>query len=363
MQSRIFNFFGKFLLPILPFILVFIAAIYQPNDLDLGWHLKYGEYFFQHGTILKDNIFSTDMTDYKWPNTDWATDLITYAIFSKFGFLGLSFTGALVITLTFLFFSLAFKLSFWQKALIFPILLVLEKTFNLVSFRGQLLSVMFLGVMVYLITLFESGKRKALFLLPALFLIWGNINGQFALGLGVLGIWAFSHLLKVFVEKERRFSSIIGDIKFLSLVVVATLIATLINPFGTEIYRIIIVHFGDPQLKFIAEYLPFLENSPEWWSHIVVGILIGFGGLFLYFSDKIKDYISHLPGVVVLYGISFFVKRYVWSLYYLTIPFLKPVADFIKPDSEKMTKIVASFIILIALGLIVLIKDPAWVFA
>lgn len=38
---------------ILPFLTIFIASFYPSVDLDLGWHLKYGEYFFKNGEILK----------------------------------------------------------------------------------------------------------------------------------------------------------------------------------------------------------------------------------------------------------------------------------------------------------------------
>ena len=96
------------LLNLLPYLSVFIASLYQPWDADLGWHLKYGEYFFQHGQILKENIFSTEMAGYYWPNTGWLSDLLTYQIFNGGGFLGLTIAAALVVTLTFWFFAKAY---------------------------------------------------------------------------------------------------------------------------------------------------------------------------------------------------------------------------------------------------------------
>ena len=73
---------------ILPYIFVFIASLYLPTDPDLGWHLKYGEYFFQHHQILRDNTFSTMMPQYHWENGSWGTDIITYAIYKLGGFGG-----------------------------------------------------------------------------------------------------------------------------------------------------------------------------------------------------------------------------------------------------------------------------------
>src|ERR1700694_5374886 len=91
----------------LPYLAVFLASIFHPWDNDLGWHLAYGKYFFQHHAILRDNIFSTSMPNYHWVNSSWLTDLISYAIFNNFGFLGLSILGATTITATFYLFTKA----------------------------------------------------------------------------------------------------------------------------------------------------------------------------------------------------------------------------------------------------------------
>ncbi|MEK9175970.1 MAG: hypothetical protein AAB520_00845, partial [Patescibacteria group bacterium] len=48
---------------------IFIFSIHLPQDPDLGWHLKYGEYFFENGSVLRDNTFSALMPDYKWSNS------------------------------------------------------------------------------------------------------------------------------------------------------------------------------------------------------------------------------------------------------------------------------------------------------
>ena len=110
-------------LNIFPYIVVFISSLYHPYDPDLGWHLKYGEYFFQNGKILKENIFSTDMVGYHWANSSWVTDLISYVTFNNFGFWGLSILSAAIVAITFYFFSRAAKLDYFEKALIFPLLL------------------------------------------------------------------------------------------------------------------------------------------------------------------------------------------------------------------------------------------------
>src|SRR3990167_8211202 len=162
----------KYIEIFLPFIFVFLASLFRPYDGDLGWHLNYGEYFFSHFALLKDNTFSTMMADFKWANTSWLTDLISYFVFENLGFLGLTLLGALVVTLTFFFFSKAFKLDYFEKALIFPIIAYFEIPAIQASFRGQLASIFLLGVLFYIVEKYQQEKSRIIYLAIPLFLLW-----------------------------------------------------------------------------------------------------------------------------------------------------------------------------------------------
>jgi hypothetical protein len=348
----------KYLKQILPFILVFIASLYRPYDADLGWHLKYGEHFFKTGQILRDNIYSTMMTDFKWANIAWLTDLVSYTAYSVGGFLGLTILGALVVTLTFYFFSLAFKLNFFEKALIFPILLILEHPVNQVSFRGQIFSTMFLSVLFFLLSKFEEGKGRIIYLLIPLFIVWSNISGQFILGVIIFILWVFFTLLTKYFEEDKSFKKVTGLVKVLIPILIFALFATLIHPFGIGIYKDAFVHFGNKDLQFIAEYLPFNDLSRAWWNQVIVGVIVVFGFLFLAFSDQAKKNIPILGITSILYGMSWMVRRYAWTLYYLTIPFFKPLVNFFKPDSEKNTRRLAWVVLLASLVTSLYIKYP-----
>src|SRR3989344_2069756 len=141
---------------------IFIASLFAPADPDLGWHLKYGKFFFENGRILRENTFSALMPDYKWNNSSWLTDLITYQTYTNFDFIGLSVLGAIIISLTFLFLGKAAKLSIFEKSIIFPIILYLVQPVNQISMRGQLLSLMFLSLLFFVLSKFESNKKYIL---------------------------------------------------------------------------------------------------------------------------------------------------------------------------------------------------------
>lgn len=343
---------------ILPFIIVFTASLFRPYDADLGWHLKYGEYFFKYHQILKDNTFSTMMQNYKWPNTSWGIDLIYYFFFNNFGFLGLTILGALIITLTFLFFSKAFNLDYWQKSLIFPILIFIENPINQVSFRGSLVSMLFLGILFYLIEKYQSNKSRIIYLTIPLFLFWANIHGQFILGLGLFLIWAIFYLVSLYITEIKNLLIFKKEMQTLFAVFILAVLATLIHPFGLGIYKDAFLHFGNKYLKDIAEYLPFDERSSSWWNQLIIGILVSLGAVFLYFEDKFKKYIPDFGVFTALYFLAWSIKRYAWSMYYTSILFLKPLASFIKPENKKTSFYLSTAFFLIYFFITLYLKSP-----
>ena len=342
---------------IIPYIIVFTASIYRPYDSDLGWHLKYGEYFFKNGHILKDNIFSTMMTDYKWANLSWATDILTYIVFNNFSFFGLTILGALIITLTFYFFSKTFNLNYFEKALIFPLLILIESTVNQVSFRSQLLSVLFIGILFYILKKYEKNISKIIFTIPLLFLLWANVHGQFILGLFLYSIWSILYIINIYYD-VRNLKKVVREITILGTVFISSLIATIINPFGFKLYEEIFLYSSGSELRKIAEYLPFEEQSFSWWSQVIIGILIFLGTLFMYLENKFKKNIQYLGTVISFYFLAWIIKRYAWSMYYISIPFLKPLASFLKPESKKITFYISTVLFLIYLSVAIYSKSP-----
>lgn len=364
-MKRIDHFLNSFL-PFIPYLVVFIFSLYTPVDPDLGWHLKYGEYFWQHGQVLRENTFSTTMPDYLWGNTSWFTDVISYTAYHFGGFFGLTLLGASIVTATFFFFAKGARLTLWQQTFIFPLLLYLENPINSVSFRGQQLSLLFTGVLYYLLSLYEK-KPKLLWLAIPLFGIWANVHGQFILGFVLFGVWMVLYLLQKLLKdtlhknkEEKRmqsfiktfkknFVSIRGEIGKLLIILLGSFLATCINPFGYTIHLEAISHIGSPLLKNIAEYLPFEFLSQVWWIQVYVGLLFLIGLTFLYFKGVLWERLPMIGGGMLLYLLSIGIRRFAWPAYYLLMPMLSLTANYFKPDSKKMTLVATTFVLTVTL--------------
>ncbi len=336
----------RFILDFLPFLFVFIASLYFPIDPDLGWHLKYGEYFLKYGGVLRDNPFSQLMPDYKWVNTSWMTDPISYFIFHNFGFVGLVILGALVITFTFYFFSKAARLSFFEESLIFPLLVYFIYPVNSVSFRGQLLNLMFLGVLFYLLSIYRENK-KIIYILPFVFLVWSGIDGEFLGGLLLFLGWVVVKLIADHFLLKIKSHEISKEAKLLVLIFFLSAFATLVNPFGIGIYKEVLRYLINPDLKLIAEYLPFNDLSTPWWNLVAVLVLAFWGMIILFAENKLVRKIPETSIFLVTYALSLSVRRYAWMMYYLSIPLLKPLVHFLEPNQKKYQYISGSLILLV----------------
>src|SRR5580765_6384468 len=112
---------------------------------------------------------------------------------------------------------------------------------------------MFVGVLFYLISLYEK-KPRLLWLTIPLFLVWADVDGEFILGYALFGLWVALVIFKQLWEKTVRHDNKLAKIKkdrhfyfekaklaiqeekkeiiFLVSLLLGSFAATFINPFG-----------------------------------------------------------------------------------------------------------------------------------
>ncbi|EKD86517.1 MAG: hypothetical protein ACD_37C00258G0001 [uncultured bacterium] len=321
------------------YLAVFLFSINLPTDPDLGWHLKYGEYFFRTGTVLRENIYSTMMSGYPWTNHSWASDLLIYLSYSGFGFMGISVLGAGIVTLTFFVLSKAFKFSLWNKAIIFPLLLLFVSNVNAVSFRSQMMSYFFTAVLVWILTKYQENPKNLLYTIP-LFLIWANFHGGFIVGLIILfGFLGLSKIIEL--RKNFKISNIFPSVKFELFVGLVVLLATMINPFGYLVYLESLNHFGSPWIKYVSEWAPFENMSQQWWKLILFVNVYLFSMIILFMTGRLKKILPFSVLILLFMALAFNERRYAWSMYYLSVPLLMGLSEYIKPPTKSVQTTVA----------------------
>jgi len=270
-------------------------------------------------------------------------------------------------------------MNLWEQTIVFPLILYLEEPINVVSFRGQQIVLLFIGILFYLISLYEE-KPKLLWLTVPLFWIWVDIDGEFLLGYILFVSWVVLYITKNLIEKsliqnskkgkvQKRFGFSLEKLKqafyeekketgFLFIILISSLIVTFINPFGYGLHLDALRHIGSPLLKDIGEYLPFAMYTQGWWNEIVVGIVLIFGLFILSFRGKFLEKIPVLGGGLLLFLLSLGVLRYAWPAYYLLFPLLSMTATFLKPDGKKLTQHISTMLLVIFFALGAYSKYP-----
>lgn len=269
---------------LLELLIVFLIFFLPPLDTDLGWHLRYGDYFLQTGSFLKDNILTYLLPDYEWANSYTLYQILTALIYKFGGFLALSFAYGLLGVSTFWIFNKTFpRTNKFNFILFLGIIFLGWKVFGL-GWRAQIFSFTFLVLFFYLLRKAER-NWKVLHVLPPLFALWANFHGAFVLGLAVLALVTTQSF------GSRKFNL---GFKFLGILFASSLTA-LVNPYGLGVYREALHHAQYPLGGLIVEWLPASSGEV---------LLIIFVSLALAYVALVKSRKKMLfLGTVVLFAI------------------------------------------------------------
>lgn len=321
----------KSFLSILVYTFIFFASLTHPVDTDLGWHLKYGEYFFKYHSLLNDNIFSTEMPNYHYINSAWGTDILTYVAFQKFRFLGVSILGAAIVTLAFLCMDKASRLTTWERIFILPLSFYFLFPLTGNSFRGQLVSLLGISTLYWLINAYEQKPGKIILLTIPLFFLWVNLHGGWIVGLGLLTLWIIIYLFRLYLNSNKEN---LKKRNLLYFTLIGSAVATLINPYGIFIYQEILTHMKPPLQEVILEWTPTIFNSTYWWYLIGGGVLVGVNILLLFYQKKILRHLFYILVCLGFFIASFSIHRHMWTFFLISIPLFVPVFQAIKPKEN-----------------------------
>lgn len=210
--------------------LFFIHKIIFINA-DLGRHIRNGEIITsnlgsgnpQEFSLFNANYYSYTEPGFQLVNHHWASGVIFYFIWKFFGFAGLTLFHAIMNVATlFVFFRIAEKRSGFLIALLGTLLAVPLFTFR-TEIRPEAFSYLLSGLYLLLMEKYSDGSisvKKLLLVILPLQILWTNLHLFFVVGLFYIVIYWFSAIIK----KEKT--------KELSIVLVASLIVSFINPNG-----------------------------------------------------------------------------------------------------------------------------------
>src|SRR5262249_6924597 len=118
----------------------------------------------------------------------------------------------------------------------------------------------------------RTGKTKALWLLPPMFALWANWHIQFVYGLFVLGVFAVEPLLNLVTGHAAQATNLL-PLKQTWLVLGASSVATLLNPYGWRIYSTVFLYAGQSgAYSAISELRAMTFREPQHYLLLLLAL-------------------------------------------------------------------------------------------
>jgi hypothetical protein len=276
---------------------IFLFSIFPYRDSDWGAHYRHGEYFFKHGKILKEDIFSWTMQGFIEPNYAWGTDIATYLLTNSIGFRGMAIASGLVAVIVFFVITRGITLKVWQLAVsaFFFVMIIAEGMSE--GLRGQEFALIFFALLMLIVDKARE-KPKLLFTLPPLFLVWANIHGDFLVGLLDLFVFSlFYFFTDIYKKKIVPFKTIALYFApfFLSFLAIG------INPYGYKTFAQLINTFQNPWLDGIHEWNGIFNSCNVCNAQIfgLYTLILGIISLAAVFTLSKKN-IQLLPYIIIV---------------------------------------------------------------
>ena len=224
-----------------------VALKSKNYDFDLWARLIAGMAVVQTGQVAKYDFMSYTPT-HAWYDHEWGSGVIFYLTSLNFGAFGLLFLQILLIFLTMFFLVKTIqtrsdnKFNYKNILIYFVILNAFMVTYHSIV-RCHSFTFLFFIIELYILELIrKNGNNKLLYILPPMFLIWGNMHGGVCSGLGLLGLYAVGEALN-----KKPF-------KWYILTALACFAVLFINPYGYK-YVVFLIK---------ASTMP-RPDVVEWW--------------------------------------------------------------------------------------------------
>jgi tetratricopeptide (TPR) repeat protein len=216
---------------ILALLYALAAGLRTLGDFDLGWQLATGRWIVQHGHIPFTDVFS-----YTASGTEWIypvlSQILLYLSYRIGGYGLLSWLGAAACVST-------VALLLRRSSLAGAILAIVSVPVIAASTppRAEMFTAVLFAAYVGLLWHYHQSGEGRLWLLPVLMCLWVNLHLGFIAGLAMCGAYVLMELEDV-IAPSRRLGARLRLTKAAPWLI-ATLAATMVNPWGWRIYAAI----------------------------------------------------------------------------------------------------------------------------
>jgi hypothetical protein len=271
-----FNIRNLFLIVL--FCGVFFLTLRPIVDPDFWWHLRTGQLIDQARKIPFVDPFSFTANAKQWITHEWLSELFIFESFKLGGYGLLIFIFSGVITASFLFAYLLCSNESKPYIAGFTLLLGALSSAPIWGVRPQMFTLLFTSIFLFLFDRFRRNENfRTLIPIPLITILWVNLHAGYIIGIAIEIIYIFGYLLENFIlrhsKKEKIDAATKKSLLMLFSVLIASVLATLLNPTGFRILTYPFQTLTDSSMQmYIQEWF-----SPDFhlviWQPLAVMIL------------------------------------------------------------------------------------------
>lgn len=244
----------------LPVLAALLASL---QSVDLAYHLRAGGLILDTGRIPATDSFTFTVAGQPWRNQQWGAEAVLALVFRSFGWTGLVLLRALLVGALF---GLVFDACRRSTSTRTAALLTLA-AFGLaavtLALRPQLFGMVLFALTIWLVT--RRADRPAwLWLAVPVAALWANVHGSFFLGPLALALAGLEDALAPATRPTARRTFAVA---------VAAALATLVNPFGPDVWRYAAGIATNPLVtERISEWqptMPFTAEGAAFYASII----------------------------------------------------------------------------------------------
>ncbi len=286
LERRLFLIIGC-----LALIYAFLAGLRTVSDFDTGWQMATGRWVVQHHQVPSVDVLSYTANGQHWIYPVGA-GVILYGAFLLGGFAMLSWMSAAACAGTI---ALLLRRGSAVGAVlaILAVPLIAERT----PPRADMFSVILFAAFLSILWQNYRFGDAPLWLLPPLMVFWVNVHFGFAAGLGLIAAYVGTEVLEFVCGMQRRRDAT-WRLRHAWKWLLATPVATLLNPWGWGLYRALLLQqrANAEQQLWIAEWKGVRLN----WHTASAAFTVGGakGALFVLLA------VAVVAGVIALFRLQ-----------------------------------------------------------
>ncbi len=228
-------------------------------DGDVGWHIRVGEYIWQHAQVPQHDLFSFSKPGAAWFAWEWLADLIDAGLHHAGGLKGIVLAAGVIIAL--------FGITVLRRMVLagahsFVALLVMLLGTGAASIhflaRPHIYTLLFLSLSMGILEADRRQQTLRVWWLIPLTLLWTNLHGGFLVLILALGVAAVGALVEALLRLDKLSAFDWNDLlwtrtKRYTLLTLGCAAVSLANPYGWGLHKHVVEYLRSDWIRNIVQ--------------------------------------------------------------------------------------------------------------